>query len=53
MAIEGCEPSVQNLVKVRELIDGMLKEIDRKLPAMVQADVRQKQLDDYERGAYG
>lgn len=39
MVIEGVEPTIQNLVDIRQLLDQMVKEIDAKLRQMVQASV--------------
>ncbi len=41
MVIEGIAPTVQSLVDVRQLLDGMVKEIDRKLPQLVQDSVKE------------
>lgn len=38
-AIEGVEPTVQNLVDIRQLLDQIVKRIDDQLPQLVQAGV--------------
>ena len=39
LAIEGVEPTIQNLVDIRQLLDQVVKKIDRQLPQLVQEDV--------------
>ena len=39
MAIEGVEPSIQNLVNIRQLLDQVCKKIDEQLPQMVTQSV--------------
>lgn len=41
MVIEGVDPTIQNLVDVRQLLDQMVKEIDAKLPQLVQQGVKE------------
>ena len=41
MVVDGVEPTVQNLVDIRQLLDQMVKEIDGKLPQMVQQSVKE------------
>ncbi len=36
MVVEGVDPTIENLVGIRQLLDEMVKEIDRKLPVLVQ-----------------
>lgn len=40
--IEGCEPTIQNLVSIRQLLDEVCKKIDDLLPKFVQDEVKQK-----------
>lgn len=42
MVIDGIEPTVQNLADIRNLLDGMVKEIDQKLPALVLESVNKQ-----------
>jgi hypothetical protein len=42
MAVEGCEPTLQNLVQVRQLLDTMVKELDAKFPQMVTDSLKEK-----------
>lgn len=42
MVIDGIEPTLQNLSDIRNLLDGMVKEIDRKLPALVLESVNKQ-----------
>jgi hypothetical protein len=39
LAIEGVEPTIQNLVDIRQLLDQVIKKIDRQLPELVQHGV--------------
>ena len=39
LAIEGVEPTIQNLVDIRQLLDQVVKKIDRQLPQLVQDGV--------------
>lgn len=38
---QGVEPTLQNLVDIRQLLDLMVKELDAKFPQMVQASVKE------------
>jgi hypothetical protein len=40
--IEGCEPTIPNLVAIRQLLDQVCKKIDDLLPKFVQDEVKQK-----------
>lgn len=42
MKIEGCDPSIENLVHIRQMMDSMVKEIDKKLPQLVIAEVEKE-----------
>jgi len=41
LAIEGVEPTMQNLVEIRQLLDQVTKKIDDQLPQMVQRGVEE------------
>lgn len=41
MAVQGIEPSLENLVEIRQLLDLMVKELDAKFPLMVQQSVKE------------
>jgi hypothetical protein len=43
MAIQGVEPTLQNLVAIRQLLDEMVKELDAKFPKMVKDNVAEMQ----------
>jgi hypothetical protein len=43
MAVQGVEPTLQNLVDIRQLLDGMVKELDAKFPQMVNDNVKEMQ----------
>lgn len=43
MAVQGVEPTLENLVQVRQLLDMMVRELDMKFPQMVQQMVREMQ----------
>jgi len=43
LVVEGIEPTVQSLVDVRQLLDQMVKEIDAKLPQLVNESVKELQ----------
>ena len=40
--IEGCEPTIQNLVSIRQLLDQVCKKIDDLLPKFVQDSVKEQ-----------
>lgn len=42
LAIEGIEPTIQNLVMIRQLLDQVVKKIDEQLPQLVQAGVQEQ-----------
>jgi len=39
LAIEGVEPTIQNLVDIRQLLDQVMRKIDDQLPQLVQQGV--------------
>jgi len=39
LAIEGVEPTIDNLVQIRQLLDQVVKKIDDQLPQLVQQNV--------------
>jgi hypothetical protein len=41
LAIEGVEPTIENLVTIRQLLDQVVKRIDDQLPQLVQAGVQE------------
>jgi hypothetical protein len=41
LAIEGIDPTIQNLVTIRQLLDQVVKKIDEQLPQLVQAGVQE------------
>lgn len=41
LAIEGIEPTIQNLVDIRQLLDQVMKRIDDQLPQLVQHGVEE------------
>jgi hypothetical protein len=43
MAIQGVEPTLPNLVDIRQMLDQMVKELDAKFPQMVNASVKEMQ----------
>jgi hypothetical protein len=43
MAVQGVEPSLENLVQIRQLLDLMVRELDAKFPQMVQQSVKEMQ----------
>jgi hypothetical protein len=43
MAVQGAEPSLENLVQIRQLLDLMVRELDAKFPQMVQQSVKEMQ----------
>lgn len=42
LAIEGIEPTIENLVAVRQLLDQIVRKIDEQLPQLVQAGVQEQ-----------
>jgi hypothetical protein len=43
LVVEGVESTIQNLIDVRQLLDQMVKEIDAKLPSLVNESVKEMQ----------
>jgi hypothetical protein len=41
LAIEGVEPTIQNLVDIRQLLDQVTKKIDDQLPQLVSQGVKE------------
>lgn len=41
LAVDGVEPTLQNLVEIRQLMDAMVKELDNRFPRMVRNSVRE------------
>jgi ABC-type uncharacterized transport system permease subunit len=39
LAIEGVEPTIPNLINVRQMLDEVIKKIDEQLPTIVQESV--------------
>ena len=41
LAMEGVDPTIQNLVQIRQLLDEVCKKIDTHLPKLVQDSVKE------------
>jgi len=41
LAIEGVEPTIQNLVEIRQMLDQVMMKIDAQLPQLVQQGVNE------------
>ena len=42
MAVQGVDPSLENLVQIRQLMDCMVKELDAKFPQMVLESIKKE-----------